>query len=301
MNLPVVRPYAARWCVATGLSLLGGGWSAGALAQTPAAGTAAALHAERQAFQAQLRDNAFGEPLVLRSRDSGGRMEGDVFAEISQPFEAMAPALRTASGLCEVLVLHLNVRSCTPSAGELTLVVGPKRAGASGMEHRMSYTLRTEVADASHLRVSLGAREGPLSTRDVRMVFEAVPIDSQRSFVHVGYAYAYGTLARLAMGAYMASAGRDKIGFTVVGRQPDGRPAYVQGERAAIERNAMRYYLALLAHRSVSTGSREEQAIGRLRAWFALTERHAAQLHEYELADYLREKRADATQLLAAR
>jgi hypothetical protein len=140
-----------------------------------------------------------------------------------------------------------------------------------------------------------------LSTRDVRMVFEAVPIDSQRSFVHVGYAYTYGTLARLAMGAYMASAGRDKIGFTVVGRQPDGRPAYVQGERAAIERNAMRYYLALLAHRSVTTGSREEQAIGRLRAWFALTERHAAQLHEYELADYLREKRADATQLLAAR
>ena len=301
MNLPVVRPFAARCCVATGLSLLGGGWSAGALAQTPANATAAALHAERQALQAQLRDNAFGEPLVLRSRDSGGRMEGDVFAEISQPFEAMAPALRTASGLCEVLVLHLNVRGCTPSAGALTLVVGPKRAGASGMEHRMSYTLRTEVADATHLRVSLGAPEGPLSTRDVRMVFEAVPIDSQRSFVHVGYAYTYGTLARLAMGAYMASAGRDKIGFTVVGRQADGRPAYVQGERAAIERNAMRYYLALLAHRSVTTGSREGQAIGRLRAWFALTERHAAQLHEYELADYLREKRAVATQLVAAR
>lgn len=300
MNKPVVKPCAARWCIATGLSLLGGGFSAGALAQAPAAGTAAALHAERLALQPQLRSNAFGEPLVLRSRDAGGRIEGDVFAEITQPFEAMGPALRTAAGLCEVLVLHLNVRGCTPAAGQLALVVGPKRAGAAGMEHRMSYTLRTEAADPSHLRVSLGAAEGPLSTSDVRMVFEAVPIDGNRSFVHFGYAYDYGTLARMAMSAYMATSGRDKIGFTVVGRQADGRPVYVQGERAAIERNAMRYYLALLAHRSVRTGTREEQAISRLRAWFALTERHAAQLHEFELADYLREKRIDTPKVVAA-
>jgi hypothetical protein len=130
MNLPVVLPFAARWCVATGLRLLGGGWSAGALAQAPAAATAAALHAERQALQAQLRDNAFGEPLVLRSHDSR-RPDGRRCLRRDQPaLRGDGPALRTASGLCEVLVLHLNVRSCMPAAGQLTLVVGPKRAGA---------------------------------------------------------------------------------------------------------------------------------------------------------------------------
>ena len=39
------------------------------------------------------------------------------------------------------------------------------------------------------------------------------------------------------------------------GRDADGRPRYVRGERAALERNVMRYYLALLAHRSVTTGA----------------------------------------------
>lgn len=125
------------------------------------------------------------------------------------------------------------------------------------------------------------------------MLFEAVPLGADSSFVHFGYAYRYGTLARLAMGAYLATAGRSKIGFTVEGRDAHGDPVYVRGERAAIERNAMRYYLAVQAHLGVATGSREERGLARLKAWFALTERHAAQLHEYSLAEYLQEKSKD--------
>ena len=280
-----------------GLALCGLGGAVGAPAQLLPAGPAAALHAKRLALQPQLRTNPFGEPLVLSSRELPDRLEGDVYAEVAHPFAAVAPALRTSAGMCEVLFLHLNVRSCKPSPGAdgdgVLLLVGPKRAGALDTAYRIRYAMRVEVADATQLRVTLGAETGPLATWDYRMLFEAVPIDDGRSFVHFGYAYGYGMLARMAMGAYLATAGRAKIGFTIEGRDADGRPRYVRGERAALERNVMRYYLALLAHRSVTTGAPEAQMQARLRAWFALTERHAAQLHEYGLADYLQEKRDD--------
>lgn len=302
MNLPAARGTAPRrlWRLGAGVALIGG-FVSPAFAQ----GAAAALQAQRAALQPQLRASPFGEPLVLRSSSDGHRVEGEVFAELAQPFAAVESSLRHPAGLCELLLLHLNVRGCTPSADaaapRVQVRVGPKRAGAGGQEVDMSYAVRTEAVPGDHLRVTLTAPEGPLSMRDVRLVFEAVPIDAQRSFVHLGYAYGYGTLARLAMGAYLATAGRDKIGFTVVGRDAQGRPTYVQGERAAVERNAMRYYLALLALKSGGQGSREEQQQARLKTWFALTERHPAQLREYELADYLREKRLDLTRLASAR
>lgn len=283
-------------------ALLLGSWPA-ARALEPAAGSAAALRAKHLELQPQLRSNAFGEPLVLVSRELPERLEGDVYAEVAYSFGEVGAAFRSASTVCDLMFLHQNVRSCKPSAdGEaVTLVVGPKRASAPGMQYRMSYALRTEMSDAEHLRVTLGAAQGPLSTHDYRMVFEAVPIDARRSFVHFGYAYGYGTLAKLAMQAYLATAGRTKIGFTVVGQEADGRPRYAGGERGSLERNVMRYYLALLARCSVTTGSPDELLQARMRAWFALTERYAAQLHEYDLAEYLKEKRDDLARDAAAR
>lgn len=265
--------------------------------QVPVAGSAAALHEMRQSLRPQLRVSAFGEPLVLSSRDTGDQIEGDVHAEVAHPFAAVVSSFRSTEAICEVLFLHLNVRYCVPSRGTqpamVALLVGPKRVSAPGLQHRVDYVVRTEVAQPDHFRVTLTAAHGPLSTHDYRLVFETVPIEAGRSFVHFGYAYRYGALARLAMGAYLATAGRTKIGFSVEGQDADGRPRHVRGMRAAVERNVMRYYLALLAHRSVTTGSPEERLQARLRAWFALTERHPAQLHEFGLEDYLQEKKED--------
>ena len=39
-----------------------------------------------------------------------------------------------------------------------------------------------------------------------------------------------------------------KVGFTVVGHSPDGKPIYVDDFRGALERNAMRYYLCIEAY-----------------------------------------------------
>ena len=264
------------------------------------AGSAAGLLATRQELQAALRDNAFGEPLVIVSKELPDRIEGDVFAELPHDFAVATAAFRTPQGVCELLFLHLNVHGCRVVDGGVSVLAGPKKAGGAGMTAQMHYTMRTEIDVPGHLRVVLAAPTGPLATTDHRMVFEAVPLEGARSFVHVGFGHNSGMLARMAMQTYLATAGREKIGFTVTGRDAQGQPQYVSGERGSLERNVMRYYLALLAHCRERGGSAQERMQARLRTWFALTERHAAQLHEYSLEDYLAEKARelsrDATQ-----
>jgi len=271
------------------LALGVGGWPALALD----AGSAAGLLARRQELQAALRDNAFGEPLVIVSRELPDRIEGDVYAELPFAFDDATVAFRTPQAVCELLFLHLNVHACRPAEGGVSVLAGPKKTGGAGMTAQMRYTMRTEVDAPGHLRVVLTAPTGPLSTTDYRMVFEAVPLEGARSFVHFGFGHNAGLLARMAMQTYLATAGRDKIGFTVAGRDSQGQAQYVKGERGSLERNVMRYYLALLAHCRERSGSADERMQARLRTWFALTERHAAQLHEYSLDEYLAEKARD--------
>jgi hypothetical protein len=197
--------------------------------------------------------------------------------------------------------LHLNVRSCkaTSSIGgaQLALSAGPKQAVSAASNYSMVYSMQVNAGDPGYLGVKLSAPLGPLSTRDYAIMIEAAPLDGGHTFLHFGYGYTYGSLARLAMGIYLASAGRTKIGFTVVGTGSDGKPQHVQGERGSLERNVMRNYLALKAYASVQTGTPQAQLEARMRSWFALTERHAAQLHELGLDEYLHEKHADLVRM----
>lgn len=245
----------------------------------------------------RLQAKTFGEPLHLVSNETNGRMSADVYADMPLPYARVAAVLGTAESVCGVLFLHLNVRSCQVTQGAqgdvLMLSAGPKQGATAGTVYSMAYTMRVEASTADYLRVVLMAASGPLATSDYRIVFEATPLEGQRTFLHFAYGYNFGSLARMAMGVYLATAGRTKIGFTVVGTGKDGRPRYVQGERGSVERNVMRNYLALQAYSSVTSGAAPAQTEERLRTWFALTERHAAQLHELDLDQYLQEKHAE--------
>ena len=264
---------------------------------------AASLLAMRAEFQTQLQAKTYGEPLHLVSEDSGNRLHADVYAELNAPFAAVSALLTGPRALCDVLFLHLNVRSCEAKqdAGRdvLMLTAGPKQSGSAGSNYSMAYTMQVDVTSTDYLRVTLIAPSGPLSTSDYRIAFEATPLDGQRTFLHFSYGYHYGSMAKTALNLYLATAGRNKIGFSVVGKTSDGKPVYVQGERGSVERNVMRNYLALQAYTSVKTGTPVAQMDARLRAWFALTERHADQLHELSLDEYLAQKREDLAKVPA--
>lgn len=265
---------------------------------------AAALHDKRMSFESQRIHNASGKSLSLQSQQGDSWVDSDIYAVVEHPFDVISSGFSSASAVCELLSLHLFVRSCTPStAGHeqtLTVVGGSKRLPV-GVLRDLMYKMQVEFADNTYTRTTLFAAEGPFSTRDYRMVFEAEPIDAMHTFVHFSYAYGYGTAAKLAMQVYQATTGRTKIGFSVVGHSADGQPAYVRGERGALERNAMRSYLCLLAFASVQSGEPAAKRDARLLAWFALTERYADQLHEINLNEYLSEKREDLDSLMLRR
>jgi hypothetical protein len=141
-----------------------------------------------------------------------------------------------------------------------------------------------------YLRVVLNAAAGPLGTSRYRIVLEMVPLDSGNSFLHLSYAYAQGGAARWATQLYLATVGRAKVGFSVVGRRADDQPIHIGGARGVIERNAMRFYLAIEAYLGAPAARQSEQ---RLSDWFAAVERYPLQLHELERDDYLRMKRVE--------
>jgi hypothetical protein len=237
--------------------------------------------------------NPFGGPLRLESRTADHVLEGDVHARVEHPFAVVERALREPREWCDVLVLPFNVRKCEAGAEGLSLFIARHKDSDVDDTYRIDFRFRAEADDADHLRIALRAPSGPLGTHDYRIVLEATPADARRTNLRLTYSYGYGLASQLAMRAYLATAGADNVGFTVEGRDGDGKPLYVRGMRGVLERNTMRYYLAIEAYlRSLAAPpARREDA--RLRAWFEATERYPRQLHEMTLERYLALKRRD--------
>ncbi|MDP9994344.1 hypothetical protein J2W28_004608 [Variovorax boronicumulans] len=261
--------------------------SAPALAQQPSTdtGAAAALRAKLQALAPQLERNAFRRPLALESSEAADRLSGDVYALVDHPFARVSGALREPAAWCQVLMLHLNTKHCAVKGGGATLAVaiGRKFDQPLSDAQTIAFAYTPGKADANYLNVRLSADTGPLSTRDYSIVFEATPADGGKTAIHLRYAYAYGTAARLAMKGYLATLGSDKVGFT-----PAGQGGYIGGVRGVVERNTMRYYLAIDSYLDAPAAGQLEQRLG---AWFDATEQYAKQLHEIEKSDYLTMKR----------
>ena len=159
--------------------------------------------------------------------------------------------------------------------------------------YRVTFDYRVAAQAPNYLQVRLNADKGPLSTRNYRIVLEAIPLENGRTFIHLSYSYSYGIAARVAMQGYLSTLGRDKVGFSITGQGDSGKPVYVGGLRGVAERNTMRYYLAVEAYLGALAAPPTERLEKRLRDWFALTERHPLQLHEMALDDYLVMKRRE--------
>ena len=269
-----------------------------AIALTPLgapAQDAASLQSRQAAMQDKFASNQFGRPLVLESTQTSGDLKGDVYAIVEHPFATVQQALQSADHWCDILILHLNVKRCRASSGTpkmLNLSVGRKFDQPIEDAYQLNFSYRVAASTADYLQVQLSAEEGPLSTRNYRIQVEAVPIDAKRSVVHMSYAYGYGFAARIAMQTYLATLGSQKVGFTVIDRR-DGRAVYQTGVLGLLERNTMRYYLAIDAYLSAYALPPADQPERRIRQWYSSTERYAEQLHEMDQDEYLEMKRKE--------
>ena len=263
----------------------------------PDANLAAALRAMYVVLQDQLGHNQFQRPLYMDSSETSGGVTGDIYALINHPFATAGTALNGPARWCDILMLHLNTKYCraaTDSHGSILQVnIGKKYDQPLEEAYRVDFAYRVAAATPDYLKVMLTANEGPLSTRDYRVILEAIPVYDGRTFIHFTYSYGYGFAGRLAMQVYLATIGRGKVGFTVVGKQSDSQPLYIGGMRGLVERNTMRYYLAIEAFLGALSAPPQARLEKSLRDWFAAIERYPRQLHELEQNQYLDMKRKE--------
>jgi hypothetical protein len=265
---------------------------------------ARALRVRHAALRAQLADNPFGRPLQVESSDDAGGHRGAIYVVIEQPFTRVVTGLRHAAQWCEVLILQANVKNCEASNGgveSLALFVARKPTDLPGQAYRVDFGYEVRAAGPDYLHVALNAPEGPMGTTDYRIRLEATPLDASRTFLHLAYSYTLRASARMGMNMYLATSGRDKVGFSIASRTSDGKPVYVGGVRGVVERNTMRYYLALEAYLGTLDAPAAERVERRMRAFHAGLEGYPAQLHELELAEYLEIKRPDTARVQQAR
>jgi hypothetical protein len=278
---------AALLCASTG----------SALAAEPEVNTAVSLRAKFVTLKDQLGQTQFQQPLYMESQESSGGVTGEIYALISYPFATVGAELNKPAQWCDIMILHINTKYCRASISNqgsvLNVNIGKKFDQPLEEAYPVIFAYRVAVNTGEFLRVRLSADKGPLSTRNYRIVLEAIPLENGRTFMHLSYAYDYGFTGRIAMQAYLATVGRNKVGFTIVGKQPDGQPEYVGGMRGLVERNTMRYYLAIEAFMGALASAPQARMEKSLHDWFAAAEHYPRQLHEMEQNDYLEMKRKE--------
>jgi hypothetical protein len=307
------HPPASWTRILAGALLLG----ASALACTAAAAaaeppSAQALRATHQRLSDKLDHSSFGRPVQLDSMETADGLQGDIYAVVEHPLAEISSALKGSAHWCDVLTLHINNRRCVTATATATATVtatatATAPGGPQGREtltlfvvrrydkpiddaFELPFAYRVASATPEHLLVELTAESGPLGTSNYHVTLEAVALDERKSFVHFSYSYDHNAMVRLGTMAYLATFGSDKVGFTVVGKTPEGQPDYIRGLRGLVERNAMRYFLTLDAYLAAPGA---DQAERRQRQWFAGAEQYPRQLHEVDLDTYLALKRED--------
>lgn len=252
----------------------------------------------RERYEALKADasSPFDLPLHLTSSQQAGKLAGDIYSRLDHRYEAVRASLRRPVRWCEIMILHPNVKGCR--------AIGP--AGSDGgtlevrigrAEHAVSFAFRVLQATDDYLDVRLDAPSGPAGTTDYRIRVEATPLDAQRTLLHLAYSHGFGVQAKLAMDAYFGTFGRDKVGFSSTGPDAQGRPQYVRDLRGGLERNAMRYYLAIRSHLEVLALPLAQRLDEGLRRFVGYTERWPRQLKEEP--DFLDVKRRDIARMRA--
>jgi hypothetical protein len=259
---------------------------------------AGALQAKFSQLREPLRNNVFHRPIVIESEEAGDTLKGDVFAVLNHPYENLSKSLQNPADWCAIMILPFNTKACQPvrsgNGATLAMRIGRKADQPADEAYKIDFSLQPVASGADYFESRLTAGQGPVGTRDYRIVVEAIPLEGgKRTFMHLSYQYAYGGMGRFAMQTYLSTAGAHKVGFSTV-KDENGQPALIGGVRGAIERNVMRYYLAVDAHLASLDAPPADQLQKRLETWFDSAERYPRQLHEMDRQQYLALKKGEA-------
>jgi len=245
----------------------------------------------------KLETSNFGLPLYLESLELHDKLHVDVYGIFDYPFGSVAEMLNVPANWCDIVPLHPNVKACTyrekAEKWSLTFYLGRKGYQQLEDTNQIICHYRNVERQSGYLNVMIVADQGPYGTKNHIMRFEALPLDSGKTFVHVSYSFNDSPALRLAAKIYFATLGRNKVGFTVTGLNPNGDPVFIGGPRGAVERSAARYYFAIQTFMNTVRYSEEIRFNKRVNDWYDLTSRYRRQLFDLDKKDYLNFKTSE--------
>ncbi|MDA8431148.1 MAG: hypothetical protein M0T70_17985 [Geobacteraceae bacterium] len=250
-------------------------------------------------IQMRLETNSPGLPLFVESVEHNDKVHVDVYGIFDYHFSSVVNVLKIPENWCAIVSLHPNVKACTyqelTGTTHLNMYLGSKGYQAPEDARQVTSSFRIVEQQPAYLDIILDAKEGPFGTRDHRMKFEALPLAGGKTFVHVSYTYHDSAALRLASKIYFATLGRNKVGFTVTATDSDGNPVYIGGPRGAVERSAVRYYLAIQSFMNTLHHPAARRFSVRISEWHDLTTRYRRQLGDMDKQDYLTVKTREHT------
>ena len=257
--------------------------------------SAAELLEKHKSLLGQLEKNAYGRPLYLESSESSSMVSGNAYAVLDSPFATVNTAFKSPNRWCEVMILPINTKYCRAASDtaptQVKVNIGKKTAQDLADSFALEFNFRIASVSANYLAVQLNADKGPLGTSDYRIELRAMPLPDGKTFMHLRYAYGYGFAGRIAMQGYLATVGSGKVGFTQASAAPGKAPAYIGGMRGAVERNTVRYYLAIDAYLATLNKPVAQQFNARLEHWFDATEQYPEQFRDLDRNSYLTMKK----------
>jgi hypothetical protein len=282
----MTRPTFSRWLAALGAACLF------ALPGVQAHADAGSLRAKHGELRDDLRNNSYQRQMYIESTESANSLQGDVYAVLDHPFETVKTSLQEPNAWCDIMLLPFNTKYCHASDSQLAVRIGRKYNQPAEQAYKIDFRFQNAAASSDYLESRLTAPQGPVGTRDYRIRAEAIPLDGGKTFMHLSYSYGYGTAGKIAMGAYLNTAGASKVGFSK-STDPGTQGQLTSGVRGAIERNAMRYYLAIDAYLDTLATPEAQRVDRRIDTWFSATERYPKQLHEMDRTTYVQMKKQE--------
>ncbi len=256
-----------------------------------------ALLDKYRTLEETLTKNNLGIPVYLDSDVQKNFSSADIYGVIDHPFYMIEKELSSPADWCDIILPHLNIRACTSKNAAdtwyLTIYNVTRYYQPFEKADQLKYSYRLASKLPGYIDILFSADSGPFHSRDHRLRLEAAPVGENRTFIHLSYSYSYGTFAFMAMKSYFGLFGGKRVGFSTSGIDANGGPVYVSGLKGVVERNVMRYYLAVLAYMDTLKYSPDHRFEKRISYWYDLTSRYRRQLFEVEKKEYLELKRND--------
>lgn len=235
-------------------------------------------------------------PFLIKSREQGDLLAARVLMKLPVSHTEFREILSHPRLWCEFLILHLNIKSCVTERQQgkdiLVLFAGRKHYQPPEITYRLEYRFQLMDNRDKYFEVMLDAPNGPLSTSNYRIHVQAIPYKNV-TLMALGLNYTQSFISRAATYSYLNTLGRNKVGFSLQSNTNADPPVYVSGVKGVIERNVMRYFLALQSYLQAEARLEPDSFKRLLITWYQSTEQYHQQLYEYEQDVYLQAKQKE--------